>query len=153
MEQKLALYQVQWSAADIGRAFGYRAVPGSNLLCHYFLGADKENIGRFNYFGLVVVPQGMHPQSVLEAEFLNVKITECRKAKQLADTAIGQHPNWNYDWGGERLRYFAATGGVYNAPIIEHYDFHGRELLDEKYGWTHEDKWKCTTLTELFNLS
>lgn len=138
MEQ-LVLLRCGWKARPVGDNYALRHPPRPNLLQYWCTGSAGD--GSFdNYVGIVAVPPGVDPMTIVRQEFFDVVDREMTRPYVYGESDSSRFPSLPLEWYDQRQAYFAATGQVYTRPVIGHY-----ETLPSG------DTWWCTTYTEFFD--
>lgn len=137
MNEPLILYCCGWSSPRNDMFFTLRHPPVPAMVKYWYMGGDG-NIE--HYVGLVAVPRGVDPMTVVLQEFQGAVSRDMTYEYILHGPNSDRYPISEGDWDLQRLAYFSATGQLYHRPVVGHYD-----VMPDLTWW-------CTTNIEFFDL-
>lgn len=139
MTPPLVLYRCGWQATPNQVFYAIRHPPSPGILAYWLSGQAGD--GSYDtYVGLVACPEGTDPMDVVRQDFFNVADRGMTRRYTHGEDAGDRFPTHILDWSDQRLAYFAATGLLWDKPIVGHYDI------------PPGDTWWCTTNVEFFDL-
>lgn len=139
MEQ-LVLLRCGWTGRPIGEVYALRHPPVPQILQYWCTGYAGD--GSYdNYVGIIAVPPGVDPMTVVRQDFFDVRDRGMTRPYVYGENESDRFHTSLLDWSGQRQAYFAATGQVYTRPVIGHYE-----------SPPNGDTWWCTTITEIFDV-
>lgn len=139
MNTPLALYRCGWQATPNPIFYTVRHPPSPGLLSYWITGQGGD--GSYDtYVGLVACPEGTDPMDVVRQDFLGVVDRDMTTRYVYGQESSDRYPSPSLDWADQRLAYFAATGKLWDKPIVGHYEV------------APDHVWWCTTNIELFDL-
>lgn len=137
MEQPLVLYRCGWTATPTSETtHSLHHPPVPNILQYWCTGYGD---GFDNLVGIVAAPPGTDPMDFVRQEFLNVQDRGMTTLYDLTADKSDRFATSVGDWDMQRLAYFAATGQLYDNPIVGHYERHDGP------------SWWCTTTIEILD--
>lgn len=136
----LVLYRCGWTARPTELYYTLRHPPVPNLM-NYWLTGQAGDGSHDTYVGIVAVPVGVDPMTVVRQEFFDVVDRGMTRLYVYGEGVNDRFTGNGVDWYDQRLIYHAATGNVWIGPIIGHYS-----------NSPPDDQWWCTTTTEFFDL-
>ncbi|QXO10022.1 hypothetical protein pEaSNUABM37_00061 [Erwinia phage pEa_SNUABM_37] len=137
MTPPLVLYRCGWQAAQNPVYYAIHHPPSPGLLSYWLTGQGDSYD---TYVGIVACPAGSDPMEVVRRDFLNVVDRNMTTRYTYGDAMSDRFPMATLDWADQRLAYFAATGQIWDKPIVGHYQI------------APDDTWWCTTNVEFFDL-
>ena len=144
MKQTLTLYRLGWCAFRLSNdmwTIRYPVVP--EMLAFWCTGSGECPDGRpyDTYVGLVAVPDGVDPMTVVQQEFPGAWSRDMTRLYDPVNDVSGRFPTSGGDWHTQRLTYLLATGELYTKPVVGHYEC-----------GPSGETWWCTTNFEFFDL-
>lgn len=143
MDKPLMLYRLGWEAVPRNpEIYSVRHPPVPALLKYWHTGYGQHPSGVWydTYVGLVAAPYGIDPMTVVAQEFHDPVTRNMTTLYDTGNPGSDRFPTSEGDWDMQRMAYFAATGQLYDRPVVGHYEI--------APGWT----WWCTTNIELFDV-
>lgn len=137
MHTSIELYRCGWQALRNEAFDTIRHPPAPALLCYWNTGFNDTHE---SYVGIIAVPYGVDPMDVVRKEFFGVIDHGITRPYVYGENTSDRFPEPTADWYAQRQAYFAATGKIYDRPIVGHYDI------------PPGPTWWCTTQIELFDL-
>ena len=138
MSNKLVLYRCGWSAVPNEVFYTIHHPPVPALLKYWYTGGGETHD---NYVGLVAVPEGVDPMTVIRQEFHDVIDRGMTTVYPLLGVTSDRFQISAGDWDAQRLAYFAATGQLLDKPVVGHYHIS-----------PESPTWWCTTNIEIFDV-
>lgn len=138
MSNKLVLYRCGWSATPNEVFYTIHHPPVPALLKYWYTGGGETHD---NYVGLVAVPEGVDPMTVIRQEFHDVIDRGMTTVYSLLGVTSDRFQISPGDWDAQRLAYFAATGQLLDKPVVGHY-----------MQSPESSRWWCTTNIEIFDV-
>lgn len=144
MNQVLTLYRVGWCAFPFNQEmYTVRHPPVASILKYWHTGSGSYDLNQWydTYVGLVAVPEGVDPMTVVQQDFPGAWSREMTKLYDPLGNSSDRFSFSDGDWDTQRLAYLLGTGQLYTAPIVGHYEC-----------GPVGDSWWCTTNIEFFDL-
>lgn len=145
MNQTLTIYRVGWTAVPPNQEFYcIRHPPLPGILKYWqtgYGGCGPNGCTEDVYVGLVAVPDGVDPLSVVQCDFPGAKSRDMTILYDPVNHVTDRFTLSAGDWDTQRLAYLLATGQLLSAPVVGHYE--------KAPGF---DNWWCTTQWEFFDL-